>query len=240
MENLTLLEQEALEILKQLEYRCESIELHNPEYVKEKKILEITFGDLNLSVLKKGENIYDIAKYLQKNGLDFSITFDLINKFPDMYIDDKHPTDDFIQLGIIKGENIQVIKTRIRGLIDNLSHKKPIKPELKIKHNINLGQLIFNDDVVPFEGKQKDTLSCLVSKGKDVLVSWDEIYELFNDLVTDRDIPNSVEIDSHKRSVRTAITEINSKTNKYFQPNNELIGAKNNEYWLQYEVDKGR
>ena len=122
MENLTLLEQEALGILKQLEYRCDEFELHGDG---KSKILEIMISDVDPRKLKRTENLYNIAKYLQKNGIDFSITFDLVNDFPAMYIDHEHPTEDFIQLGVIKGGNIQDIKTRIKELIHKLSSRKP-------------------------------------------------------------------------------------------------------------------
>ncbi len=117
----------------------------------------------------------------------------------------------------------------------NISEEK-----LHISYNTNLGQLILNEDgLVELEGKQKDVAECLVKHGKDVKVSWDEIYEQFKDSVEDEDIPNRVETDKRKRSVRTAITEINNHTKEYLG-NKELIGAKDNEYWLQHEVDKGR
>lgn len=131
MRNLTLLEQEALEILKQLERCCESIELHNPEYVKKEKKLAIMFSDLDFSVLKKGENIRDVEKYLQKYEVDFHITFDLENDLPITHIDREHPTEDFIELGMIKGENIQGIKTKIKDLIHKLSTEGPA-PEIGV------------------------------------------------------------------------------------------------------------
>lgn len=237
MENLTLLEQEALEILKQLEYRCESIELHNPEYVKEKKFLEITFGDLNFSVLKKGENIYDVEKYLQKNGLDFSITFDLINEFPDMYIDDKHPIGDFIQLGIIKGENIQSIKTKIKELINKLNNKKPAQSYITILYNKNIGQFLFNEkDTLIITGKQKDVVDCLTEADENIKVSWDEIHDKM--IGRNDEQLNDHEMVLVKKSINGAVSEINKKTEKYLEPEKLLIGYKESEYWFQYKVNK--
>ncbi len=113
------------------------------------------------------------------------------------------------------------------------------KTEVHISYNINIGKFIFNNKgSVELEGKQKDTAECLVNAGKDVKISWDEIHDKFKDLVDDQDIPNTVELDTRKRSVRTAVKEINTHTKEYLEPNKDLIDAKNNEYWLQYEVDK--
>lgn len=113
--------------------------------------------------------------------------------------------------------------------------------KIVISYKIGLGQLIFNDfPPVTLEGKQKDTADCLVNAGKDKKVSWDEIYEIFKDVTTDQDLPNPTELDAQKRSVRTAVNGINNHAKNYLQQKQDFIGAKGNEYWLQYEVDKGR
>lgn len=246
MENLTLLEKEALEILKQLERCCERVELHNPKYAEEEKNLDIMFNDLDFSVLKRSENIHDVEKYLQKYGVDFHITFDFEDDIPLTHIDREHPTEDFVELGVVKGKNILATQSRIKELIKELTSKGSIKrveiltkPELKIQYKTKLGQFIFNDTVVELTGKQKDVADFLVGHEKETPVSWDEIYDQFKDSVTDQDIPNDAELDKRKRSVRTAVTEINNHAKIYLE-NKELISAKNNEYWIQYEVDKGR
>lgn len=126
---------------------------------------------------------------------------------------------------------------------NNSSSKNENKKVFHISYNINIGRFIFNDndsDVVDLEGKQKDTADCLVGAGKEVKISWDEIHDSFKDLVADQDTPNATELDARKRSVRTAVTEINKHTEKYLKENKNLIDAKDNQYWLQYEVDKGR
>ena len=132
MENLTLFQYETIKILKQLEYCCERFEVYNPGDKLEDNFLWISFDDIDLTVLKKSEHIKDIEQYLQKNGVDFHITFDLENEFPDMYIDHEHPNYDFIQLGQVNGESIQDIKTRIEKLIFK------INPEEKINKSENI------------------------------------------------------------------------------------------------------
>ena len=121
MEKLSTFQHETLEILKQLEYCCDRFEIYNPGEELEDKYLWISFDDIDFTVLKNGKHIHDIEQYLQKNGVDFHITFDLENEFPDMYIDPEHPNYDFVQLGQINGESIQDIKTRIKKIIFELS-----------------------------------------------------------------------------------------------------------------------
>lgn len=120
MEDINLPKKEILEILKQLKYCCDEFEL----YVEDGGEVKIMIGDIDPRSLKRTENLYNIAGYLRKNGLDFFITFDLINDISDMYIDEQHPSEDFIQLGIIKGENIQSINTKIEELIHKLSSEE--------------------------------------------------------------------------------------------------------------------
>ncbi|MDO8451301.1 MAG: hypothetical protein Q7S76_00345 [bacterium] len=104
-----------------------------------------------------------------------------------------------------------------------------------ISYNKNIGKFTFNDtDDVLLEGKQKDVADLLAENGMEVRVSWDDINDRFKDDLGD--VPN----DTIKRSVRTAVTEINRRAAPYLLPGKDLIAAKDNEYWLQYEVDKGR
>ena len=160
MENVTLLEQEVLEILKQLQYRCDEFELHSNNEGKE---VEIMISDIDPRNLKRTENLYNIEKYLQKSGIDFSITFDLVNDSPLMHIDHKHPTEDYIQLGVIKGENIQEIKAKIKELINKLDSGKPaledenisIKKANKLPDTVipvaedGMGYLMFHGEKIP-------------------------------------------------------------------------------------------
>lgn len=168
--------------------------------------------------------------------------------------------DDFIRVALGK---VQAIRHKYYGssiptqgleegplkvfLGDFLSQKRivtdavTVKPKLKIEYNVNLGQFMFDDSVpIKLEGKQKDAADCLVASGKDKKVSWDEIYDSFKDATTDLDLPNPAELDAQRRSVRTAVKGINDHAKPYLQQKQDFIGAKDNEYWLQYEVDKGR
>ena len=238
MENLSLFEEDVLKILKRLEYCCEKAELQNTVKITKNKCIEVAFSDIDFSVLKRTEDIYAVEKYLQRSGVAFKITGSkIIDKFPGSPINKYLPFNTDARLGIIECGNVDEVSAKIKKLIKKF---QLTKPKLKIQYNASLGQFTFNDSgVVTLEGKQKDAADCLVGKD-DAKVSWDEIFETFNDSVTDQDQVRGAELDSRKRAVRTAITGINSHTSPYTQSNKQLIGAKDNEYWLQYEVDKGR
>lgn len=107
--------------------------------------------------------------------------------------------------------------------------------EARISYNTNLGKFTFNDaEDVFLEGNQKDVADCLTEHGKESKVSWDELFER----IGDNKGPSNT--DAEKRVVRTAVGEINKNTGRYLPMGKKLIVSKNNEYWLQYEVDKGR
>ena len=137
-------------------------------------------------------------------------------------------------------KNIREETNKKLGILRSVKkYESGINIPIEISYNISIGQFIFNKKYkVVVEGKQKDTADILVDVGKDKKVSWDEIYEKFKDLTDGHDLPNTTELDIHKRSVRTAVTEINNHTKKYLDEDKKLIDAKNNEYWLQYNVDK--
>jgi hypothetical protein len=111
------------------------------------------------------------------------------------------------------------------------------KLKLKIKYNLNLGQLVFNGkNMIEIEGIQKCVVDCLVEAEKGKVVSWDEINE------KKEGVNYSGELTTHemnllKKSINGAVSEINKKTDKYLEEGKSLIGLKDNEYWLQYEID---
>lgn len=227
MKNLTLLEQEALGILKQLERCCEVIELHNPEYVSEKKFLEVNFGDLDFSVLKKGENIHDIEKYLQKNGVNFSITFDLINEFPDMYIDREHPDESFIELGVIRGENIQDIKEKIKGLIYKINYTTRNAKEEESKKYYDANEDIFlktlklkikgnyilrGEKMEEINPTDKALIYFLYFKS---IKNADECFSI-------KDLSVAEEIKQSERYIKNRITVINQSIKRMLYPNLKL------------------
>lgn len=240
MENQTLLERKVLNVLKQLEYLCDSASFLYEDLIKKQKYLQVTFNDINFSEITVPDDLYVIEKYLQSNGLDFHMTTDPANP---PILDEDHPSLEEFEFAVIDGNTIQEIKTKIKDIILNIENPIPQVAKVKISYNEKLGQITFNGVVVELEGKQKDTFDQLVHGGKDEIISWDQIYDEFKDSVTDGDIPNKDEEDRRKRSVRGAVSEINKQAEKHLKSNGvsqDLIGVKNNQYWLQHEVDKGR
>jgi hypothetical protein len=239
MESLSIFEEKVLAIIRQLEHCCEVAEQQNPEEIKENKILKIGFDDIDLSVIKETKEMYAIEKYLQKNGVDFHLEGkNIIDRFM-LTSRNKLYLPPFLgrstQIATIGGENIQDIKMEIRELIKKLSSGN--LPEKSIGYNTNLGQFIFDGkDTVEFEGKQKDVTDCLMEAGREVKVSWDAINEKMEG-VDSLDL-NKHEIILTKKSVHGAVIEINEKTERYLEKNKPLIGFKDNEYWLQYEVKR--
>jgi len=113
MEDLSLLDQEILDVLKKIEYCCDNAELCYPDSINKRGFLDIVYKDKNHSDLERTLNADRIERYLLKKGIDFELTYN--------FIDD--PSDDYIKLGIIRGKNIQEIKTKVTELINELKTK---------------------------------------------------------------------------------------------------------------------
>lgn len=233
MANLNLLEQEVLPLLRRLEYRCESVGLQNPEEIEKKGFIEIMVSDVDFKLISRRDMLKSVEAYLQKNGLDFSITANLDDDTPEEYDLDY----DYVPIGIIKGENIEAIKTKIENIISELEDKKT-EPK-KVKYNTDLGQFVFNDGkIIQLEGKQKDVAECLALAGKNKKVSWDVIHGKIEGLPEASDALSKKERISTKKSIRGAVSEINGKIEKHFGSKISFINFKKNEYWLTYDVEK--
>lgn len=129
IKNLTLLENDTLRILKGLEYSCDKAKLLNPE----SKIVKITFGDINFSFTRKEiVKLEPVFGYLTKNGLNFSVSFDFENEEPAQYLYyNWAKSENEIIFGEIKGESINDIEVKIKGLIKKLEKKKNLRKETK-------------------------------------------------------------------------------------------------------------
>ena len=205
MGNLTLLDEEILEVLKKIEYCCENAELCYPESIKKQKAIEVIYPD-NHSNLERALMVNRIEKYFLKKGINFESTYNLV--------DDE--SKDYIKLGIIRGESIVDIRKQILHLINELKSKGGTR-NIDITYNINIGRFTFNNkDIVVVEGKQKDVSDYLINAGENIKASWDEIHETFKDFA-EEDTTNQTKIEANKRSIRTAVNEINKHTEKYLE-----------------------
>jgi len=260
MANLTILEQESLGILKQLEYCCDSAKLRNSEVkqevmkhsedfyeddiialnlalLKQNKFLIIPYSEIDFSVLKKHMDIHNVEKYLQENGVRFHLSLDFIFDDPTILEVSEDPYAIYSELGIINGESIEEIKTKIQILIDKLENKENGQRGISITYNINIGKFIFNGkDVCNVSGNQKSVSDCLVEAGENKNVSWDILNEKITGFVGE--VLNNHEMALAKKTVHSAVTEINKKTEKYLEPEKLLIDFKESEYWLQYPIHK--
>lgn len=245
MGNLTLLEQATLEILKQLEYRCDiATPIHLRNRVLKNNTLNINVDDIDLSSLKMSEDIIAVENYLWTKGLEFHMPLteiDYINLESQLDLEAGRTTIREIPPATIKGESIEAIKTKIRELIDELDSKNTAqkKKKINIAYHDLIGQFVFNgENTVEVNGKQKDISDYLVMAGKNKKISWDEIYEKMLDTTKAIDGLNRLEINLAKKSINGVVTEINKKTERYLEQGISLINLKENEYWLQYEVGK--
>ena len=242
MEHLSLLEKEVLEILKQLEYLCESIELNNPEKIAKEKSLSIKYKDLNLGILNKRMNIHNVEKYLQSNEVPFNLTENF--EFDDLSVleSSNDPIAVHAQIAEIYGENIEEIKLKIKGLIDKLSSKELEKHTINITYNKGLGKLTFNNkNEVILEGQQRDVTSCLTEKNawkEDIGIGDLHDYIKKENLEYDKFSPT--EKKQRNDSVRSSSNEINKKTSEFLEKNKVLIKYKDNRFWLEYEIQMNK
>lgn len=231
MDKLTRLEKETLEVLEQLEYRCEQFEVHNEgEFGGE---IEIMVSDVERGSLKKIEDLYDIAKFLQINGVGFFLTFDLANDSPDWHIDDKHPSLDYIQLGIIKGEDIKTIKGKIATLKKKLSApliKKVLIRDLPVILDYETCALKIGDTEIIFRPESDE---CALVRAMSELephdgVEWDHFEEAYPGKTPDQ----------VKRFVGDTRDRVNMKVQKELHTPENFIERKNNRYTTIKKIER--
>jgi len=226
MENLSLLEQEALGILKKIEYCCDSAKATDYEQVKEIKCFEVHYAVENRSIVKKLVSRHNIENYLKKEGIDIRLHYDF----------EEDSTGELIQEGMIEGGSVEEITAKVKGLIHKLVSKTKDET-ITIHYNTKIGVFTFNGKKIkPFEGIQRVVSTSLVIAGCDTKVSWDEINE--KNLGAGEAIsgdPGTNERTLIKKRINGAVSEINKKTEKYLK-DELLIGLKDNEYWLQHDV----
>lgn len=221
MENLTLLEQEALGILKHLEFSCAQFELGGGR--KENglaKGVEIPVNNIEITpLLKKAGGLDLVERFLQSNRLNFSTSFDLIKRpfrFPDGTI-----TENTV-FGIIKGENIQDINTKIKKLINKINDttRNAKEEERKKYYDANediflktLGIKIKGNYIIRGQDKKKinPTDKSLIYFLYFKLKNADECFSL-------KDLSETEEIKRSERYIKNRITIINQSIRKIISP----------------------
>ncbi len=222
MENqhLTLLQEEILWVLRKIEYCCESAELLNPKEIEEKKFLKVFYTDKDHSDLEKIESTNKIEKYLQKNGVDFHLTYNFIDSL----------ADDHVELGIIKGENIQDIKTKIVSLKNKINQSD--KDDLEITLRIQDHELVIGKDKISWDSSSLEWSMFYILMERNKETGWDEILEHYTgDKPTD-----TLE---QKKKVGDTRDRINKKVSKESVIEDEFIKRNNNQYKFARKVIKG-
>ena len=175
MNKLKLLDQEILEVLRQIEYCCDTSELLNPKIIEEQKYIQVGYEDKIHSDIDKTLMAEYVKIFLQKNGVDFRLTYNFIDA-----------QDDYINLGKIYGKNIEEIKAKIKTLINELisgkpTNKRKIRKFISI-NNEEIKQLELLEDkderkgITVYINIRYDNPKSYNRKG-----SWKKMYELARD-----------------------------------------------------------
>lgn len=173
MKNLNLLEQEALGILKQLEFDLARFGSSGGKKENgSSKGVEILVNDIEITpFLKRPGKLGIVAQFLQDKRLNFSTLVDGINN--PLFLQDETIVSDTI-LGMIKGENIQSINIKIKELINELT----LKPETQMENQDN-SKYIFKDingDYYLNDGHKPRLLK--LGKRTKYYVAFDALYSL--------------------------------------------------------------
>lgn len=182
MDNLTLLEHEVLDVLKKIEYCCESAELRDSKIFNERKFLEIFYTDKNRPAFESELISMDnIEKYLQKNEIDFHLTYN--------FIDEPERSDGFIRLGKIYGDSIQDIKSKIKTLINKIAPPKTSNQKILKNNLFNFYFNISNGELSLYPKEKNKTCSFAVSKGR---------YKIITLLIEEKDKDDDSYVSTHK------------------------------------------
>lgn len=252
MEKLTILEQESLEILKQLQFYCDSalmrdikvkqeiikkpfdsynddIKSYNLSKLKERKFLGIPYVAIDFTTLKKHMDIHDVEKYLQNNDVNFHVTLDFIFDDPTRLEASSDPLAIYEEVGIINGESVQEIKNKIEKLIYKLDSKKSnMRKEVK-----NTNMIFYfnksNGELSLYPKEMNKTCSFTINAGR---------YKIIVQLIEEKNIDDNFYISTDKitqecgyknnQKCRESIHAIREKIEKTFKKisGNEFIEVK--------------
>ena len=140
MKNLNSFEQKILTVLKNLQIFYQKMDLYT-DNINTKRGVPYTFGEFFPPVVGK-EELRDVVQYLKKNGLEISITYPIDD---DNFDNTEESTklkavglEKDIPLGLIKGENIEAIKTVIK---ENINKLKGLSNTVKRVKETELGRI---------------------------------------------------------------------------------------------------
>lgn len=228
--------QEILEILEQLEVHCRRFELYKEKKKGKSGIeIEILVSDIKLTpIFKEIEHLYDVAQYLQNNGLDFFVTFNFDNSLS-QYIDSEHPSEKDVQIGTIKGKDIKTIKEKIISLEEELGITKTEKA-LITDSNVFLDYetcvLKIGDTEIKFRPESRECQLLRIMSGQEPNqgLEWDQIggkMEIFGE---GKGKQETVRIIGDTRD------RINVKIQKALHTSENLIERATNRYTASHKI----
>lgn len=228
--------EKSLELLKFIEYHCSHLADDYLKKVKKDGFLEITFGDiknLDHSVFGDIKNLYIISEVLQREGLNLSVRFDLVNDIPEAFIDKHHPPVGDVVLVLIKGDNVKKIISKIHKIKNKLSETENTIKSFKIIVYTKNAVLSVNSIDLPFlEGSLEWSLIMTLVK-EDRPICFDEIIEYHY-----RGDENLYSEKQNKKSVYDSHKKINKKIIKNTDLKTDLIKNKKNQYQFLKKVTK--
>ena len=178
--HLTIIEKMALPVLEALEYYVYSNEPTGPK----RNQVVIRADMISLFKVSKVTDLYTVAMYLRENGLDFNITFDLKNDVPhELYF---QGSDDWEEVAVLNGENIEAIDAKIKELINNLNSKALLKNDRLKKDAPIYGKEIEQLDLLKDEIERKAITIYINTNYNDPKEynrkgGWEMLYELARD-----------------------------------------------------------
>mgnify|MGYP001557973295 FL=1 len=262
---MTEFKKNILKILYNLQHRCEIAEINKfntkkgiPFYIKD--IAPPITGQEYL------EDLQTTFQYLKNNGLDISITLDFERNLAEVVQNDGYLDEDSVEVGLIKGDNIQDIQTKIKELINMLSSERSVpivkdtlteedKPSdriLPLSEN-GIGYLIFYGEKIPIgeisTGKFKlvETLCGMgLRKGKTIDTVFDYIKVEKDKNKIDASLGSPylarnrklVLIENQMREVNRAITEYVEKRKLKKLKFRLKIKKENDTIWMENKVGR--
>lgn len=159
-----------LSVLDRLEY------FMNPNVLitqdKDPAEYHVTFGDifgeqLDQNIFDRPEQLYAVANFLRKNGVNLSVTFDLENDQPIIHAYPETSRESDVQLGILRGRNSASIRKSIKELREEFSEHGVI--------NSRNGRIYYKDHPIRLGNRYYLVISCIWENREQGIVPYDTI-----------------------------------------------------------------
>ena len=174
---MTEFKENIFKILYKLQHRCEIAEIYRQDT---KRGIPYYTGDI-FPYLNGQEDLRATVEYLKENGLKISITLDLERNLEEVVQNDGYLDEDSVEVGRIKGKNIETIKKVIENNIKKLNPQieeqssqgiagspniKEAKQKFISKLKIVDNYLYFGEEKIPTERGQKTMTQLFLDNSK--------------------------------------------------------------------------